>query len=288
MYRLETLNSSNLNFINEFNITNEYKEELIDICTNKNIFKKLLFGKNIKYIKSEQKYIGFLWYSKFHHQVYKIHCIKLIPEYSTFEYYKELFKFFNSYNSIIISDNNNLNTNLLIDLGFNVERTIIEMEREINRYEDDDINKDISFTTFEDGKDEKYRCLIQNKVFNSANRQAINEDDILYEKYQSYYISEGCIFIKYKGMHVGYGQLIKKDLRTYIANFGILPEYRGKGYGKKLLKFIINLAYGLGNSKIYLKCDKKNIEAVNLYICEGFKTLDTYYEYKKHNMNLFE
>ncbi len=287
MYRLETLNNSNLNFINEFDITNEYKEELIEICTNKNIFKKLLLGKNIKYIKSQQKYIGFLWYSKLQYQVYKIHCIKFIPEYSTFEYYKEVFKFFNSCNSIIISENNNLNTTLLIELGFSVERAIIEMERDINSYEEQNNDENISFETFKEGKDEKYRCLIQNKVFDSANRQSINKEDIIYEKYQNYYIPEGCIFIKHKGVHVGYGQLIKKDSKIYIANFGILPEYRGKGYGKKLLKYIVNIAHDLGNSKIYLKCDKKNIEAVNLYIGEGFKTIDTYHEYKKDNIDSF-
>lgn len=287
MYRLETLNNSNLNFINEFDITNEYKEELIEICTNKNIFKKLLLGKNIKYIKSQQKYIGFLWYSKLQYQVYKIHCIKFIPEYSTFEYYKEVFKFFNSCNSIIISENNNLNTTLLIELGFSVERAIIEMERDINSYEEQNNDENISFATFKEGKDEKHRCLIQNKVFDSANRQSINKEDIIYEKYQNYYIPEGCIFIKHKGVHVGYGQLIKKDSKIYIANFGILPEYRGKGYGKKLLKYIVNIAHDLGNSKIYLKCDKKNIEAVNLYIGEGFKTIDTYHEYKKDNIDSF-
>lgn len=287
MYRLETLNNSNLNFINEFDITNEYKEELIEICTNKNIFKKLLLGKNIKYIKSQQKYIGFLWYSKLQYQVYKIHCIKFIPEYSTFEYYKEVFKFFNSCNSIIISENNNLNTTLLIELGFSVERAIIEMERDINSYEEQNNDENISFATFKEGKDEKHRCLIQNKVFDSANRQSINKEDIIYEKYQNYYIPEGCIFIKYKGVNVGYGQLIKKDSKIYIANFGILPEYRGKGYGKKLLKYIVNIAHDLGNSKIYLKCDKKNIEAVNLYIGEGFKTIDTYHEYKKDNIDSF-
>ncbi len=287
MYRLETLNNSNFNFINEFDITNEYKEELIDICTNKNIFKKLLLGKNIKYIKSQQKYIGFLWYSKLQYQVYKIHCIKFIPEYSTFEYYKEVFKFFNSCNSIIISENNNLNTTLLIELGFSVERAIIEMERDISSYEEQNNDENISFATFKEGKDEKYRCLIQNKVFDSANRQSINKEDIIYEKYQNYYIPEGCIFIKHKGVHVGYGQLIKKDSKIYIANFGILPEYRGKGYGKKLLKYIVNIAHDLGNSKIYLKCDKKNIEAVNLYIGEGFKTIDIYHEYKKDNIDSF-
>lgn len=287
MYRLETLNNSNLNFINEFDITNEYKEELIEICTNKNIFKKLLLGKNIKYIKSQQKYIGFLWYSKLQYQVYKIHCIKFIPEYSTFEYYKEVFKVFNSCNSIIISENNNLNTTLLIELGFSVERAIIEMERDINSYEEQNNDENISFATFKEGKDEKHRCLIQNKVFDSANRQSINKEDIIYEKYQNYYIPEGCIFIKHKGVNVGYGQLIKKDSKIYIANFGILPEYRGKGYGKKLLKYIVNIAHDLGNSKIYLKCDKKNIEAVNLYIGEGFKTIDTYHEYKKDNIDSF-
>jgi len=72
-----------------------------------------------------------------------------------------------------------LNTTLLIELGFSVERAIIEMERDINSYEEQNNDENISFATFKEGKDEKHRCLIQNKVFDSANRQSINKEDII-------------------------------------------------------------------------------------------------------------
>jgi len=286
MYKLETLNNSNLNLINNFNITNEYKEELIDICTNKNIFKKLLFGKNIKFIKSDDKYIGFMWFTKLQHQSYKIHCIKIITQYSTIEYYKELFKFFNYCDSIAISDNNNLDKNLLVNLGFVIEKTIVEMKNNVDVVKKLVYDEGISFNTFTEGKDEGHRCSIQNIVFDSINRQLISEEDIIYEKYQKHYIPEGCIFIKYHHMPVGYGQLIKKDNKVYIANFGILPQYRQRGYGKLLLRHMLNIAHSLGFNEIYLKCDSNNVAAVKLYKSEGFNSLETCYEYKRNKLNL--
>ncbi|MEG1254433.1 GNAT family N-acetyltransferase [Clostridium sp.] len=286
MYKLETLNNSNLNLIHNFNITNEYKEELIEICNNKNIFKKLLFGKNIKFIKLYDKYIGFMWFTKLQHQSYKIHCIKIISEYSTIEYYKELFKFFNDYDSIAISDNNNLDKNLLVNLGFVVEKTIAEMKNNIDVVKEVVDDGGISFSTFTEGKDEGYRCSIQNLVFDSINRQEINEEDIIYEKYQKHYIPEGCIFIKYYHIPVGYGQLIKKDNKIYIANFGILPQYRRRGYGKLLLRHMLNIACSLGFNEIYLKCDSNNVNAVKLYKSEGFNSLETCYEYKRSKLNI--
>ncbi|GEM_PF-374019 len=284
MYKLEPLNSSNLSFVDNFNITNEYREELVEIFNNNNIFKRLLFGNNIKFLKLDNKYIGFMWYSKLQHQAYKIHCIKLISEYNSIEYYEELFKLFSNSATIIISDNNNLDKNTLVDLGFSIEKTIIEMERDINSNLEIAYDVNISFSIFQNGIDEKYRCSIQNQVFNSINRQAINEDDILYEKYQKYYISEGCIFIKYKNLHIGYGQLINKDNKIYIANFGILPKYRNRGYGKLLLRHIINIAHSLGNDKIYLKCDEENVDAIKLYLSEGFNDINMYYEYKRKDI----
>ncbi len=284
MYKLEPLNNANLSFVDNFNITKEYREELIEIFNNNNIFKRLLFGKNIKFLKLDNKYIGFMWYSKLQHQAYKIHCIKLISEYNSIEYYEELFKFFNNSAAIIISDNNNLDKNVLVDLGFSIEKTIIEMEKDLKGYIELSFDANISFSIFEDGIDEKHRCLIQNQVFNSINRQAINEEDIHYEKCQKYYVSEGCVFIKYKKLYVGYGQLINKDNKLYIANFGILPKYRNRGYGKLLLRYIINVAQNLGSNKIYLKCDEDNIDAIKVYLSEGFKDINTYYEYSRNDI----
>lgn len=285
MYKLETVNNSNFNFIDDFNITTEYKEELLDICTNKNIFKKLLLGKNIKFIKSGKDYIGFMWFSRIQHQSYKIHCIKVMPEFNTEEYYKELFKLFNSNSSILIGDNNNLKKELLIDRGFNVVKTIVEMKRPLSKEAVlDFVDADTSFRVFVDGEDEYKRCIIQNKVFNSLNRQAIDEEDIQYEKYQKHYISEGCIFICKGEIDIGYGQLIKKDSKIYIANFGILPIYRGKGYGRQLLTHLLKVAERLNYQYIYLRCDVENSDALRLYYAQDFQVIDSYCEYQKNEM----
>lgn len=283
MYKLETVNNSNFNFIDHFNITTEYKEELLDICTNKNIFKKLLLGKNVKFIKADKEYIGFMWFSKLQHQNYKIHCIKIMPEFNNDIYYGELLKLFNNNASIYIGDNNNLKKELLVDRGFKIVKTIVEMKRPLDKeavldFADDDI----SFRVFVDGKDEYRRCMIQNKVFNSLSRQAIDEEDIQYEKYQKHYIPEGCIFICKGDRDIGYGQIIRKDSRIYIANFGILQTYRGAGYGKQLLTHLLKIAEKFNSSNIYLRCDKDNTDALRLYNSQGFQVIDSYCEYERN------
>lgn len=286
MYKLETVNNSNFNFINEFNITPEYKEELLEICTNKNIFKKLLLGKNIKFIKSGRSYIGFMWFSKLHHHSFKIHCMKVLPEYNSIVYYEELFKLFNENSCIIIGDNNNLRKDILLDMGFHVIKTIIEMKRPVDYNNISDCTEgNLSFRVFVDGIDERKRCKIQNHVFNSLNRQVIDEDDIQYEKCQSHYIPEGCIFLTKGGVDIGYGQLIKKESKIYIVNFGILPKFRGLGYGKALLTHLLSLAQGLNVSNIYLKCDEENRDALNLYKSQGFQIVAVYYEYERDEVN---
>ena len=287
MYKLETVNNSNFSFIDAFNITNEYKEELMEICANKNVFKKLLLGKNIKFIKLGNHYIGFMWFSKLQHQCYKIHCIKVIPEFNNEVYYHELFKLFNNGSSIIIGDNNNLKKDLLISMGFKVINTIVEMKRPLNKEALLNLpHPEITFRVFIDGIDEKKRCIIQNKVFNSLTRQAIDEEDVLFEKYQKHYIPEGCVFICKNGIDIGYGQLIKKDSKIYIANLGILPTYRGAGYGKLLLTHLLKIAEKFDCQYIYLRCDKENTDALKLYNSQGFKIIESYREYEKNIMSI--
>lgn len=62
-----------------------------------------------------------------------------------------------------------------------------------------------------------------------------------------------------------------QDDEAWIGWFGILPEYRNKGYGKILLKETIDLAKKLGYKIIRLYTDKKeNKEAIKLYKKVGF------------------
>ena len=65
---------------------------------------------------------------------------------------------------------------------------------------------------------------------------------------------------------------VSKSLNSaFISGFGILPEYRGKGYGKSALLETLN---NLHNEKVYdvqLDVEIRNKRALNLYKNCGFK-----------------
>lgn len=55
-----------------------------------------------------------------------------------------------------------------------------------------------------------------------------------------------------------------------IHNLAILPEYRHKGYGKRLLDFCIEKVNELGGIKIAISITEENIVLKNWYIANGF------------------
>ncbi|WP_461613437.1 GNAT family N-acetyltransferase [Clostridium sp. Marseille-QA1073] len=130
---------------------------------------------------------------------------------------------------------------------------------------------EINFKTFEIGEDEKIRCSLQNKIFKTSSRVEIDIEDIVFEEEQKYYLNEGSIFIKYGEKFIGYGQLIKENNKVSIVNFGILDEFRNRGYSKILLKHLLNIAIDNNFKEIYLKCNSDNIKALKLYKEHDFK-----------------
>lgn len=70
---------------------------------------------------------------------------------------------------------------------------------------------------------------------------------------------------------------------SMLRTFGIFPyptfggfvhrDYRGKGYGKELLKKTLKKAKELNFEKVLLKVKEENIIAINLYNKVGFKEL---------------
>jgi ribosomal protein S18 acetylase RimI-like enzyme len=66
-----------------------------------------------------------------------------------------------------------------------------------------------------------------------------------------------------------------------IFGFGILPDYQGKGYGRRFLKQIINLIQEKGFKAVTLHVGSENNSAYALYKSEGFvvQTQYDYYEY---------
>ncbi len=50
----------------------------------------------------------------------------------------------------------------------------------------------------------------------------------------------------------------------------LLPDYHGKGYGQKILSYIIDCSRNLNTKKLYLTVNKNNTKAINAYIRAGF------------------
>ena len=69
---------------------------------------------------------------------------------------------------------------------------------------------------------------------------------------------------------IGEGTLYGFDgKRGASFSLRLLPEWQGKGYGKKILAALISLANGLGLSKLYAEIDERNIPSIRLISAVG-------------------
>lgn len=68
---------------------------------------------------------------------------------------------------------------------------------------------------------------------------------------------------------------------AFISGFGILPDFRGRGYGKSALKKALDLIDKKNIQNIELDVESKNSNALNLYKACGFEeqSVMTYYRY---------
>lgn len=88
-----------------------------------------------------------------------------------------------------------------------------------------------------------------------------------------------------KDLPVGYAH-IDFDDNKYWFGICILEEYQGKGYGKKVMKYIFNNEKIKNIDKIYLTVDKINNVAIKLYTNFDFivnEDFETYYKMIKIN-----
>lgn len=89
-----------------------------------------------------------------------------------------------------------------------------------------------------------------------------------------------CLILREDGVAVGYTNGCEKMVpyrkgRCFeIENLGVLPEFKGKGYGKMLLNEITTWAREHSYERIYLSCYAKNAEALGFYRKQGFSDLD--------------
>lgn len=80
---------------------------------------------------------------------------------------------------------------------------------------------------------------------------------------------------------VGKIRVSREDGQAWIYGFAILPEYQGKGIGRKVLRRVIKEQSSAGYS-LHLEVETKNDHALGLYESVGFKAVHAqdYYRYQ--------
>ena len=104
--------------------------------------------------------------------------------------------------------------------------------------------------------------------------------DYMLEKFQSKkaiseQIKQGYSYflIKNNDEFIGYFGVLSKENNLFLSKLYIKGSYRHKGYGKKALAFIEELASAKGLNKITLTVNKNNHETILAYEKMGFKNL---------------
>ncbi|MPQ43943.1 GNAT family N-acetyltransferase, partial [Clostridium tarantellae] len=110
-------------------------------------------------------------------------------------------------------------------------------------------------------------------------RMPLSIKDIKYEYSRRFFLDNLAIFIRVDNKIVGYGQILFLEGKYTIANLGILTEYQGKGYGKLLIKKLLNLAKEENISQLYIKVKESNKIAMKLYKGIGFEEVEKVHIY---------
>lgn len=94
-------------------------------------------------------------------------------------------------------------------------------------------------------------------------------------------LSKNTYMIELNEAVIGKISISYDDDSAFISGFGILPDFRGKGYGKASLKEALRLIDEKGIHNIELDVESKNSNALNLYKACGFKeqSVMSYYKY---------
>lgn len=274
--KLNNKNFSNLTtLVNEFFYINKYRCNIISLYNDLNFIKRVLYKNQIIMILFDNQYIGYIYFECSSIDTIIINDIYIKNEFVKLVNINNIKKFKNKIIAYQTYEDE-LTKNILISNCFSKSKITKLLKYNLNSKIRISNNDNISFRTFIPNKDEELRCKIQNDIFNYTGREPLNIKDIKYEENQSYYQKDLCIFILLNNKEIGYGQIIYNKNMYMLVNFGILKEYRGLGHGQYLLEYIINLAYDIKLSELYIRVDYSNYKALNLYSKIGFKFIGYY------------
>lgn len=102
------------------------------------------------------------------------------------------------------------------------------------------------------------------------------------------------IFALENGQEVGFA-LFFHNFSTFLGRAGIYledlyvrPEYRGKGYGKGLIRPLAAIAVGRGCGRLEWWCLDRNKPSVDFYLSLGAQSMDEWTTYRFEGKSLYD
>ncbi|MFD1735077.1 GNAT family N-acetyltransferase [Bacillus salitolerans] len=78
---------------------------------------------------------------------------------------------------------------------------------------------------------------------------------------------------KVRGTIIGSLSIFKNEGNRYLSAFSVAPKYQGKGYGRQILKQVVQLLKDEGVDSIMLEVEIQNANALHLYQACGFEVV---------------
>lgn len=260
---------------NEFNSLND---DFFKFYSRSGFLSKFFLRKQVYLFKYNNDFVGFIWCSKAgsDKSVYLVNSLYIDKKYVSADSSRIMSVFELGTTLYYEGKLHSLNENFINNMGFSEKYGTYELKLHMNSRLSNSHSSDITFVSFKRGKHERVRCELQNSIFSSVERAPLTVQDILLDEIQDYYVNDWCIFIKYNSAYVGYGQVIMNNCLPLIVNFGIVKEYRERGFGDLLLTYLLNLLFDTGYKEIKIKVNTNNIPAFELYKKKGFEIIDQY------------
>lgn len=292
MYKVIRLSKYYLNELRKLNsnreLFNKCNDDFFSIYDTSSFASQIFIRRRVRLLLKDDVVLGYVWIEPFDKDINKIKSLYVEGDYndaSICEAYEFLLDTLPKKKCYIYNClQNKINEKLLKYLLFSVKDSTISLIKSIDSYDEnfklDSINSEGIYTrTFMRDKDEELRCRIQNDIFKSNKRIPLSVDDIYFDEAQDYYMNDCALFLYYNDQCIGYGQLMLDHNIPLIVNFGIIEEYRGKGFSKVLLSKLLNKASMLDYKECLIRVSSNNDKALNLYKSFGFKVYEEAAEY---------
>lgn len=111
-------------------------------------------------------------------------------------------------------------------------------------------------------------------------RESDGEDHAFYAQFNKSYNIHHVLIAYNNNIPAGCGAIKKySDNTAEVKRMYVKDEFRGQGFGKKILSELERWAVELNFSECILETGKKQIDAVSLYKNSGYKIIPNYGQY---------